>query len=223
MPGLLQKLIDWRRGITLGPDTEAALERGRFAVVDMELTGLNCRKDSIVSIGCLKMTGTRIDVGDFFYEVVSPDSELTAESVVVHGIMPSDTVGQPLVRKTLERLIAFTSGCVLVGHFFSLDLGFLKREVRKIYGLPLRTPALDTLAVYEWILQHSEGIYRHCATPDDRRDLFSLAAKYRIEVSGAHNALMDAYVTAQLFQRFLCVLPELGVKSVKDLLRIGRP
>jgi hypothetical protein len=34
---------------------------------------------------------------------------------------------------------------------------------------------------------------------------------------------MDAFITAQLFQRFLPVLPKFGVTTVKDLLRIGRP
>jgi hypothetical protein len=34
---------------------------------------------------------------------------------------------------------------------------------------------------------------------------------------------MDAFITAQLFQRFLRVLPGLGVRTVKELLRIGRP
>jgi hypothetical protein len=34
---------------------------------------------------------------------------------------------------------------------------------------------------------------------------------------------MDAFITAQLFQRFLSFLPALGVRTVKDLLRIAKP
>ena len=43
-----------------------------IVVVDTELTGLDEKKDSIVSIGAVRMTGGRIELGDMFYRLVSP-------------------------------------------------------------------------------------------------------------------------------------------------------
>ena len=49
-----------------------------YVVVDTELTGLDEKKDSIVSIGAVRMTGGRIELGDMFYRLVSPRTQLTA-------------------------------------------------------------------------------------------------------------------------------------------------
>jgi DNA polymerase III alpha subunit (gram-positive type) len=54
-------------------------------------------------------------------------------------------------------------------------------------------------------------------------DLFSMARKYGVEGGKAHNAFSDAYITAQLFQRFVSFLPECGIRTLKELLKIARP
>ena len=54
-------------------------------------------------------------------------------------------------------------------------------------------------------------------------DLFSMARKYGIEGGKAHNAFSDAYITAQLFQRFVPFLPGCGIRNLKELLKIARP
>ena len=39
------------------PDLATPIDRCRYAVIDTELTGLDFKKDSIVSIGAVAMTG----------------------------------------------------------------------------------------------------------------------------------------------------------------------
>jgi DNA polymerase III alpha subunit (gram-positive type) len=82
---------------------------------------------------------------------------------------------------------------------------------------------VDTLKIHEWLQEQSGEFSRHYSGAAQDKDLFSLAKKHQIPVSSAHDAQMDAFITAQLFQRFLPVLPKFGVTTVKDLLRIGRP
>ncbi|MDR3684934.1 MAG: hypothetical protein P4L11_14495, partial [Geothrix sp.] len=53
--------------------------------------------------------------------------------------------------------------------------------------------------------------------------LFELARLFDIPVAGAHTALGDAYLTAQLFQRLLPLLVEAGIHDLTSLLRIGDP
>jgi DNA polymerase III alpha subunit (gram-positive type) len=50
-----------------------------------------------------------------------------------------------------------------------------------------------------------------------------MAKKYGVEIDKSHNAFSDAYITAQLFQRFTSFLPECGIRSIRDLLKIARP
>ena len=54
-------------------------------------------------------------------------------------------------------------------------------------------------------------------------DLFSLATAYGIPVNRAHDAIYDAYVTAQLFQRYLALLPKHGVRTLAELIKVGKP
>jgi hypothetical protein len=115
------------------------------------------------------------------------------------------------------------SGAVIVGHFFSLDLKFLDKEMKRLQRRKFRYPVADTLKAYEWMQDQSRGSRGQYDACVENKDLFSLANQYHIQVSAAHNALMDAFITAQLFQRFLSYLPALGVRTVKDLLRIAKP
>jgi DNA polymerase-3 subunit epsilon len=198
------------------------LDEACYVVIDTELTGLDRRKDSIVSLGAIKMTGGRIDVGNTFYRLVKPESDLSSESVVVHGITPSEVAELPSIDSVMDEFLAFCKGCVVTGHFVSLDLVFLNKELKRLSREAFDNPIVDTYRICDW-MEHQEGNFSRHFGENGEKDLFSLADRYGIQVTGAHNALMDAFVTAQLFQRFLSLLPKLGVKTVKDLVKIGRP
>jgi DNA polymerase-3 subunit epsilon len=63
--------------------------------MDTELTGLNERRDSIISIGAVRMTGAKIELGNSFHQLIKPESKFKPDSVVVHGITPSDVLEKP--------------------------------------------------------------------------------------------------------------------------------
>ncbi len=193
-----------------------------FVVIDTELTGLDPKRDSIVSLGAIKMTGGRIDFGKTFYRIVKPETDFTSESVVVHGITPSDVAELPAIDSVIGEFLAFCRGCIAAGHFLSLDLMFLNKEMKRLSLGTFDNPVVDTFRIHDWIARQGGDFSRHFGENGDK-DLFTIATKYGVQASGAHNALMDAFVTAQLFQRFLGFLSTLGVKNVRDLLRIGRP
>jgi DNA polymerase-3 subunit epsilon len=201
---------------------DIAINEACYAVIDTELTGLDPKRDSIVSIGAIKMSGMRIKLGEAFYRLVKPQTALTSDSVVVHGITPSEVEEKPYIGGVIPELMNFCKGCVIVGHFIHLDLMFLNREIKRFSGQSLDNPAVDTYRIHDWV-KHHNGDFSRQYGDDGEKDLFSLAKKYKIQVSMAHNALMDAFITAQLFQRFLSRLPQLGVRTVRDLLIIGRP
>jgi len=212
-----------REASAAGVDMAAPIEAVNYVVMDTELTGLDVKKDSIVSVGAVRMQGGRILLGETFYEMVSPETELRSASIVVHGITPSDVADKRNIGSVIEDLLKFCSGAVVVGHFLSLDLAVLHREMKRLDRGKFPQPAADTLRVHEWIRDNSRSFGSQHNASDENKDLFSFAKKYHIPVSAAHNALMDAYITAQLFQRFLNSLPGLGVRTVKDLLRIAKP
>lgn len=207
----------------VGIDPATPVEEIPCVVLDTELTGMELKKDSIVSVGAIAMTGTRIDFANTLYMLVKPETALTSKSVVVHEIMPSDLLEVPDIASALQKLSDFVGSSVIVGHFLSLDLGFINKYLKIFQNRVLRNPALDTCRLYDWLRAQEQGFGRHFAQDgQENKDLFTLARRYNIEVSGAHNALSDAFITAQVYQRLVKYLQRHGVRTLRDLLRIGK-
>ncbi len=208
----LTKKIDPRKTIT----------ESSYVVFDTELTGLDIKKDSIVSIGALKMMGSKIDIINYFYRIVEPRSKIKGESVIIHGITPSEASVCPKIDLMLPEFLDFCKNSILVGHFVQIDLSFLNKEMVTIFGFPIQNPAIDTFKIYRWIRKKEENI---CAFHEEKiedADLFYLAKKYDIDFKQSHNALNDAFVTAQLFQRFISILKDFNVNFIGDLITIGK-
>lgn len=193
-----------------------------FVVIDTELTGLNERRDSIISIGGVKMTGTRIDLGKTFHRLIKPETKFKPESVVIHGITPSDVSEKPDIDHIIADFLEFCGDDVLIGHCVSIDLSFINSDMKRIFNSTIRNPVIDTFILHEWIRKRMPS--HSCFPPGDKSSgLYEMAKCFDISVRGAHDALVDAFITAQLFQRFIPVLSDLGVKSIGMLLEIGHP
>ena len=128
-----------------------------FVVLDTELTGLDERKDDIVSIGAVRMRGGRIELGGSFHELVNPTAVLDARSVVIHGITPSQVETRPPIDEVLAAFLAYAGDAVLVGHCLPVDLAFLNREARRVTGGPLRNRTVDTLSLSAWLSATARG------------------------------------------------------------------
>ena len=195
----------------------------RYAVIDTELTGLDERCDSIVSLGGLRVAQGRIDLADRYYAEAAPASRLTPASIVIHGITPDEARGRPAIGGLLEGFLAFCAGDVLVGHFVEIDLMFLAKELAGAGLPPVTNRALDTWAIYDWLSSRAP----HLGGPGLARlrdpRLPELAEALDVPPGREHHALADAFVTAQVFQRLLLRLPRWGVTSLAHLLRIGDP
>jgi len=203
-------------------DRSTPIKEMRYVVVDTELTGLDENKDSIVSVGAVRMSGGRIDVGDSFYRLVNPGRPLTRDSVVIHGITPSDVADEAGIGKALSDFVEFCGQDVLIGHCISIDLAFIKAEMQRSLGLELQNPAADTLAIYEWTRLRERHFKGESVSHGDL-SLSRIAEGLGISVRGSHNALMDAFITAQVFQVFISKLSQAGVFTIGELLDLGNP
>ena len=190
-----------------------------FVVVDTELTGLDESRDEIVSIAGVRMRGKRIKIGNSFSKLIKPTCPLKKEGILVHGMVASDLQSSPHIKPVLEEFLDFFRDSIIVGHFIIIDLAFLKREIRRHLKEDFNPIAIDTLFLYRWLIKTK-------ALPQDFLNftsLWDIAKSMGIEAKEMHNALCDAYITAQLFQRLIVHLAELKVSTVDALLKIGKP
>lgn len=195
----------------------------RAAVVDTELTGLDERRDSILSLGGVRVAGGRIVVGDTFYREVKPPCGLDAQSILVHGITPDRVLDLPPIGSILPAFVEFCGSDVLVGHFVAIDLAFLRKELAAVPGLALRNLVIDTWPLYEHCRLRADaaGDRELPRLPDPR--LFAVARALGVAVRDGHNALGDAYLTAQVFQRLLRRAERSGMTTIGDILMAGDP
>ncbi len=198
------------------------MSEGRYAVIDTELTGLDERSDAILSIGAVHMEGGKIEIGEAFYRLVSPDRQLSPENVIIHEITPSEVESKPAIGPVLEEFLDFCGDRVLVGHFAAIDMAFLNRDAKRHRGAAISNAVIDTFSIYGWLRKRHRD-HPCLASSGLSTSLYDIAKCFGIPLNGAHNALMDAYMTAQLFQRFIPLLAAAGAQDLEDLLRIGIP
>jgi DNA polymerase-3 subunit epsilon len=218
----MREFFRFRKKETFPLDKQLPITETRYTVIDTELTGLNERKDSIISIGAVKMTGIKIELGRTFHQLIKPRTSLKPESIVIHGITPADVREQPDSATVLSEFLQFCKHDILIGHCVSIDLSFLNREMKRTLGFSLPNPALDTFSLYAWL--RKKGPPRDClASTPQNCALYEISKCFGIPVRGAHDALMDSFMTAQLFQRFLPILIEAEITQTGELLEIGTP
>jgi DNA polymerase-3 subunit epsilon len=190
----------------------------KFVAIDTELTGLDNKRDRIISIGAVKMQGKRILAGDTFYEVVKPKIRLTGESVVIHGITPSELEEKPSIEHVLPSFMNYCGYHILVGYCPQIDIEFINKELSDQGDEPAVNMVIDILSIHNWLT--SKRMAGYIQNP---KNLYEIATSFEIPVKGAHNALADAYITAQLFQRMLHDLSRLGISYVDELCQISNP
>jgi len=190
-----------------------------FAVVDTELTGLSEIKDTIISIGSLKIKGKSIKMGEVFYRTVKPQSFVKKDSIIVHEITPAELESCPDIIPILKEYLNFVKDLIIVGHCISIDIAFLKRAIHKHLNQTYEPLAIDTFAIYRWLIQ--KGLL-----PEEfinNKSLRDIANSLGIEAKQMHDSLSDAFVTAQVFQRLITLLAEIKIYTVDELLEIGNP
>jgi DNA polymerase-3 subunit epsilon len=216
----LKKLILAQR--TCGPfSQDARLDSLRYIVVDTELTSLDARSNRVLSIGAIAMDGSRIRVGEQFYRVVNPGVPVPAETVLIHGLRPVDVMEGKLPEQAVAEFLEFAAGAALVGHFLRTDLAALRKEMPESRR-GFENPAIDTAQVQRWLDQRRAAYQEDRGHHVESLDLASLGKRYGLEPVEAHHALYDAFLTAQLWQRLMHNLEAIGVRTLGELMRIGK-
>lgn len=197
---------------------DAKPSEARYVVFDTELTGLDERKNAIVSIGAVRMMNGKIDLADSFHRLVKPKNGLTWKSIVIHGITPSEVEEEQDIAAVLTEFARYCGSDPVVGYCVDIDLAFLKREAARVSLPPVTNQSIDVVPLYEWLGSRGNAPCGSNALTGRYR-LQDMARAMGISANGAHNALIDAYITAQVFQRLLPSAAASGIESLGGLIR----
>lgn len=181
-----------------------------FAVVDLETTGFDPRKDRIVQMAAVVVNG-RGTVLDSWDTVVRPESPETYEHGAehVHGISREMVENGMPLRDALDRIWTLTEGRVFTAHNARFDISFLEAESQRV-GLDRQVERhVDTL----------ELARRADRERSRKHSLQALCEHYGVERERAHEALSDARATASILMR---LIEEIGAVSADELPGLGQ-
>jgi len=159
---------------------------------DLELTGLDAGSNQIISIGWTLIDQGRVQMGSNRHLLISADQSV-GSSAAIHELMDSEVAEGVDLENGLEALFDAASGRVWVFHHATLDVAFLRQACMKWAGIVPPFVVLDTMRIELALRKRRE-------VPVQQGDLQlgRLRSDYNLPRYTAHNALIDAFATAEL-------------------------
>ncbi len=204
-------------------DQDQPLSSYEFVVFDTELTGMNQRRDEIVSIGAVRIKNLQIIAGENFHTFVRPRTMTAAtEGTFIHRITPEQLAKAPELRDILPEFINFCGASLLIGHYVSMDVSFINRATRKIFGAKIKTPCLDTMRLAQVYTESCWEQYHDRFNLRVSYNLADLSRAYNLPIFSGHDAMLDALQTAYLFLFLAKKLNQRGLVTLRDLFKAGQ-
>jgi DNA polymerase-3 subunit epsilon len=185
---------------------ELNLEETTFCILDTETTGFNIHEDRILSIGIIRMNGSKILLKHSIELFIKPNKDL-GTSPVIHGITLEDLEGGCSEEAAADRILDFIQDDVVVAHFASFDRTMMEQLFKRTGRSIARNIWIDTMDV-QVILEPSWQGQRELLKLDHLLNFYSIEAIKR------HSALGDAYSTARIFQQQLSRCKQRGISNL---------
>jgi len=163
---------------------------------DCETTGLDVRRDDIITIAAVRVRDNRILTSERFEAVIRPDAHMKVDSIKIHRLREMDVAGGERIEQIIPRFLHFVGGRPLVGYYVDFDVRMVDKYLLGLKGFELPNKLIEVSALYY------ERKYGD-APPGTSIDL-SFAAILRdldLPVLEQHDAFNDALTTAMMYLR----------------------
>ena len=159
-----------------------------FVAIDLETTGLKSDQDNIIEIGAVKYrNGEPVDQ---YHALVKYEKSVPDNIVDLTGIKNEllEKYGLP-IEKAINGILDFIGDDILVGHYISFDLLFLRKACSRFNISFKQYKAIDTVALAK----------EFCKEYVESFKLATLVKKLDISENQEHRALPDAVLAAKLY------------------------
>jgi len=166
---------------------------GEYIVFDTETTGLNPKKDNILSIGAVKLKDNKILTSETFEVFIQNSSEINPKSIEIHQIRPVDLVGAKTMIEGIDEFLNFIGSRPLIGYYLEFDVSMINKYIKPSLGINLPNKMIEVSEIYfdKTIALIPQG------NIDLRFD--TILKKCEVPDMGAHNAVNDAIMTAMIY------------------------
>lgn len=207
---LLRRGAAARFAQTPRPREATPWRQASWCAVDLELTGLDPRADTIIAIGAVPVEESRVLLGQSLYTLVRTTRRSEEAAVLLHKLRVPDLADAPPLEEAIDLLLDTLAGRVPVFHTAVVERTFLQPPfARRRVRLP-RAVDTDVLGRL-WLRERGQEPPRWLA-------LAQLSALLGLSTEPAHHALGDALTTAASFIALASHLDEAVPQTVGSLL-----
>ena len=190
----------------------------RFVVLDSETTGLDPRKDRLITIGAVGVMAGEILLDDVFDALLQ--TEYNSAAVTIHGVTRQESLSGMTEPEALERFLAYLKDGVIVGHHIGHDVATLNAGYERHWGFSLQNRSLDTMEL-TLNLERDGAFQGRDAISNFSLD--GLCSMFGVIPHDRHTAAGDAFMTALVFQRLLRLASHQGRSTLGRLMEPFQP
>ena len=177
--------------------------RDDYVVFDLETTGFSQEKDKIIEIGAVRVKNGKIC--EKYSTFVNPERGIPERITDLTSITNDMVKEAPTIETVLPEFLEFIGDSVLVAHNAGFDHGFIRQKAKE-QGMETDFTVVDTV-----------GLARVLFPELAKYKLDNIAKKLKISLENHHRAVDDAGATAEIFEKFVEMLEERGMNSLKEV------
>lgn len=189
---LLHHLADERFSFMYDPPPDE-----EWVALDCETTGLDVRRDRIVSIGAVRIAGNRLLTSQRLELLVRPERSLGVASMRVHRLRERDVAQGMEPEPAMRRLLEFIGSRPLVGYYLEFDVAMINREIRPMLGVGLPQPKIEVSAMYYDFKNRQLAAHARGGSID--LSFATIISELALPPRAAHDALNDAVMAGLVF------------------------
>lgn len=174
-----------------------------FVVFDIETTGLSNKNDKITEIGAIKVKNGQII--DNYSALVNPERDIPEKITELTGITNDMVKDKPTIETVLPEFLKFIGSNPIVAHNADFDTGFIRENADRI-NKSFTNTTIDTLKLSRVLLPNLK-----------RHRLNIIAKELNISLLNHHRAVDDARATAEMFIKFIEMMKERDIITLKDI------
>jgi DNA polymerase-3 subunit epsilon len=185
------------------------LALARFVALDLETTGPRMDRDRVIAIGAVAVAERALAHADAFAAVLRQKASSPIDNILVHQIGGQQQLGGIDPAAALLEFLEFRGAAVAVAFRAEFDATVLARELELQLGVRVPRRFLDLAVLLPALFPGTQN-----DTLEDWLHYFALVP------IGRHDALADAYTSAQLLLIALDAAQRLGARTTGDLVEL---
>jgi len=160
----------------------------RYVVLSIETTGLNPKKDVVLSFGAIAVINDIIRVGDNF-EVVILQYKYLHDNGLSNEFLIESKVTKLAEPQAMQAFVDYIGNAVLVGHRIHFEIEMINDALEKMDCGKLKNEALDVEIMHQKLIDITNKSF----------SLDALVKQYKIPLNERNSVSDDAYSIALLF------------------------